>query len=115
MKFAIVEDNPSTRMTVKFAVQKMGYPVVAEAENYEEAIKMIKESDFDVLLLDILIPGGSGMEVIRNSNMKGKKIIAITALEQNSIDKELLKLGVCYILKKPFSYSELEDAIKKCL
>jgi len=47
--------------------------------------------------------------------MKGKKIIAITALEQNSIDKELLKLGVCYILKKPFSYSELEDAIKKCL
>ena len=91
----------------------MGHKVIAEAENFEEAIEKINNSDYDIILLDILIPGGNGIDIIKHFGNINKKIIAITALEQDLIDKELKKLGVKSILRKPFSYDELEKAIKE--
>lgn len=115
MRFIIVDDNSSTRLTVKIALEKMNHSIVGEAENYDEAVKVISETDFDILLLDLLIPGGSGVDVLRKVGTRNKKVIAITALEQDGIDKELMRLGVCFILRKPFSFDELKKAIEECV
>jgi DNA-binding response OmpR family regulator len=113
MNILLIEDNSYTRLTIKVAIEKMGHKVIAEAENFEEAIEKINNSDYDIILLDILIPGGNGIDIIKHFGNINKKIIAITALEQDLIDKELKKLGVKSILRKPFSYDELERAIKE--
>jgi DNA-binding response OmpR family regulator len=113
MNILLIEDNSYTRLTIKVAIEKMGHKVIAEAESFEEAIEKINNSDYDIILLDILIPGGNGIDIIKHFGNINKKIIAITALEQDLIDKELKKLGVKSILRKPFSYDELERAIKE--
>lgn len=115
MKFLIVDDNLSTRLTIKIALEKMGHIVSGEAESYEDALNKMLNGDYDIVLLDLLMPGGSGVDVLKKIGTKRKKVIAVTALEQDGIDKELIKLGVCYILRKPFSYDELKKAIEGCL
>lgn len=113
MKVFIVEDNGYTRFTIKAALEKMGHEVVGEAENFNEAMDKLKNSNADIVLLDIILPGLSGLDMLKEMDNKSKyKIIAITALEQDNLDKELIENGVKYILRKPFSYDELEKAIK---
>ncbi|MEF3280517.1 MAG: response regulator [Elusimicrobiota bacterium] len=112
MRFFIVEDNSYTALTVRIALEKMGHEVIGNAENSEEAIEKIMKTDFDALLLDLLLPGESGIKVLDNLNKK-VKVIAMTALEQDKIDEELNKRKVDFILRKPFSYEDLEKAVKK--
>lgn len=113
MKVIIIEDNYSTRLTLRMALEKMGHSIVSEAEGYEDGFELIKKGGFDLLLLDLLIPGGNGVDLLKKVDLRGKKVIAVTALEQDKVDRELMELGVSYILRKPFSYEELEKAIKK--
>ncbi len=113
MNLLVIEDNESTRLIIKSAIEKMGHRVIGEATDIEEAIEKIENLEYDAVLLDILIPGGSGLELIEKINGKNKKIVVITALDEDELDKELKKKNVFDILKKPFSYEELEKIIKK--
>jgi len=113
MRILLIEDNSYTRLTIKVAVEKMGHAVVAEADNFEDAIEKINNTDYDIILLDILIPGGNGIDIIKHFGNINKKIIAITAIEQDCVDEELKKLGVSTILRKPFSYDDLDKAIRE--
>ena len=114
MRILIVEDNSYARLTLKVAIEKMGHTIVGEACDFGEAIEKVNNIEYDLMLLDILIPGGNGLDVIRHITQTNKKVIAITAVYQDEIDKELMRLGVKGIVRKPFSYDDLKDAIKKC-
>lgn len=115
MTVFIVEDNGLTRFTIKTAIEKLKHSVVGEAEGFEEAIDKLKTINPDILLLDIILPDKSGLEVLRNFRRLNNKtkVIVITALEQELLDEELKKEGADFILRKPFSVDELEDAINK--
>lgn len=110
MRCIVVEDNYYSRLTIKTAIEKIGHSVVGEAENIEGAKKIIELNNFDVLVLDLLLPDGNGMELL-NCIKEGKKVVVITAVDQDVVDEELLRKGVCAILKKPFSYDELEKVL----
>ncbi len=112
MKCLIVEDNQFTRIVIKSALERMGHNVVGEAESFLDAKNLINKVDADVILLDLVLPDGSGIELI-GSDIKNKKIVAITAVDQELVDLELKKKGVKAILKKPFSYEELENVMKR--
>ncbi len=115
MKVFIVEDNSLTRFTIKVAVEKLGGDVVGEAENFAEAMSKLKSAFVDVLLLDIILPDKSGLEVLKEFKKVNSttKVIVITALEQDSLDEELMREGAEHILRKPFSVDELAKALNK--
>ncbi|MCX7641173.1 MAG: response regulator [Elusimicrobiales bacterium] len=114
MKCVIIDDNPFTRMTLKAAIEKMGNQVVGEADSVSNAIQLLKKTDADVILLDLILPDGNGIELLSFIN-KNKKVIAITAVDQDIVDEELKKNGVKTILRKPFSYEELRKVLESII
>lgn len=115
MKVFIVEDNSLTRFTIKTALEKLGSDVVGEAESFAEAMSKLKNTSVDVLLLDIILPDKSGLEVLKEFKKVNSttKVIVVTALEQDSLDEELMKEGAAHILRKPFSVDELKKALNR--
>lgn len=115
MNVFIVEDNSLTRFTIKTAIEKIKHNVIGEAGSFSEAIKKLEELKPDILLLDIILPDKSGLEVLKSFRKINSttKVIVITALEEDLLDDELKKEGANFILRKPFSVEELEKAIKE--
>ncbi|MCX7905749.1 MAG: response regulator [Elusimicrobiales bacterium] len=111
MKCVIIEDNPFTRMTLKSALEKMGNEVIGEADSIVSASEILKNTDPEVILLDLILPDGNGISLLKFID-KSKKIIAITAVDQDLVDEELNKNGVNCILRKPFSYDELKKVLE---
>jgi DNA-binding response OmpR family regulator len=110
------EDEPATRTLVCEQLAEGGYDIQG-VEDGAQAIAMIEKETFDVVLLDIRMPGVDGLEVLRF--MKEKKIrprvIMLTAVEDLSIAINAVKLGATDYLTKPFSLDALQECMKKVL
>lgn len=108
----VVEDELSIRSFICFNLTRKKYDVI-EADTGEKALEIIRFSDVDVVLLDIMLPGIDGFEVceiIRNVNpLVG--IIMLTARSQDEDKVKGLIHGADDYLTKPFSMSELEARI----
>ncbi|MBU2574913.1 MAG: response regulator [Elusimicrobia bacterium] len=115
MKALIVEDNALTRLTIRALLEKTGHEVAGEAENGAEAVKVAAELRPDVVFLDIILPGKSGLEILSDLRAEnpGLKVVIITAVVQKELDKQLSDKGVSAILHKPFSYEEFKEVIKQ--
>jgi len=114
MTVLIIEDNALTRYTIKSLLNKLGHEVVGEAEESVGALRCFTELKPDVVFLDIILPGKSGVEILgelRNINHKSK-IVILTAVAQEEIDRALLGKGVDAVMRKPFSYDEFKDVMK---
>jgi len=117
MKVLLVDDNLMTRRMIGDFLGEIGHEVVGEAGDGDSAIKIFSELRPQAVLLDIIMPGRSGVEVLEEMHKldQAAKIIMITAVEQDGVDKQLLELGATAILHKPFSYGEFKELIKKYL
>jgi two-component system response regulator YesN len=89
------------------------YTVVGEAYSGREAIEKAKELSPDIILIDVQMPGISGLDAIRALSQSGHPIafILITAYERFEIAREALRLGVCDYILKPVSRDRLEVAL----
>lgn len=115
MKVLLVEDNAFTRYTIKAMLSELGHEVVAEAENGTEAVKYFTELKPDVVFLDIILPGKSGvgvLEDLRNVNPL-VRVVVITAVNQEELDRRLSDKGVYAILRKPFSFEDFKTLMKR--
>jgi len=115
MKVLIVDDNAMTRTMIKDILEEMHHQVLGEAENGDEAVKAFKELNPELVLLDMIMPGKTGMEVLeilRGINPKAK-VVMVTAVQQDEISKKLFEKGATAILFKPFSYGEFEEVLKQ--
>ena len=115
MKVLIVDDNGSTREMVKIILQRTGHEVIGEAGDGDSALKAFSELKPEVVLLDIIMPGKSGLEVLgemRALDPKAK-IVMLTAVDQDEVNAQLLSQGAAAIIYKPFSYDDFEKAFKK--
>lgn len=87
--------------------------ICEQAFNYAEALNKIKEHDYDCIILDIMLPGGSGMQLLNflKKMRKAEAVIIISA--KNSIDDRVLGLesGADDYLSKPFHLSELNARV----
>ncbi|HAH32544.1 MAG TPA: hypothetical protein DCL44_09560 [Elusimicrobia bacterium] len=115
MKILMVDDSDVTRDLMRVFLEDMGHQIVGEAENGKNAIKFFTEMRPDLVLLDLVMPGKTGLEVLEEIRVidPAAKVIMVTAVEQDGIDKELLEKGAMAILRKPFSYSEFNEVLKK--
>ena len=62
MKILIIEDDPSLQEIIKKSLEKERY-VVETADNYQAALLKLDDYDYDCILLDIMLPGGSGLQI----------------------------------------------------
>jgi two-component system chemotaxis response regulator CheY len=115
MKVLIVDDNTLTRAMIKDLITEMGQQVVTEAENGDEAVKAYSKARPDLVLMDLIMPGKSGLDALKEIKAMdpSAKVIMVTAVQQDSISRQLLESGASGILHKPFMYSELEAVLKQ--
>jgi two-component system chemotaxis response regulator CheY len=115
MKVLLVDDNAMTRDMMKDILTEMGHQVVGEAGDGSEAIKVFTETRPELVLLDMIMPVKTGLEALPELKAidPSAKIIMVTAVQQETINQELLNKGATAILHKPFLYDELETLLKQ--
>ncbi len=115
-KILIVEDEPNMRLGLKDNLEFEGYEV-EQADEGEKALKMIREKQYNLILLDVMLPKISGFDICKTLRKEGVQtpVILLTA-KGEEIDKVLgLELGADDYVTKPFSIRELLARIKAVL
>ncbi len=115
-KILLVEDEPGLRMTLIDRLQKEGYTVETAATG-EEGYRRGTGESYDLIILDVMLPGRNGLELCRDLRQEGiaAPIMMLTARDQ-TVDKVLgLKLGADDYLTKPFEMLELLARIEALL
>ena len=112
-KVLIVEDDPSMAVALREGFEYEGYTVTAATDG-ESALRLAETSSPDLIILDVMLPRMSGLDVCKKIRSDGRAvpIIMLTARGQE-IDKVLgLKLGADDYVTKPFSFMELMARIE---
>lgn len=103
LKVLILEDDSQIRTAYTYALVKAGHTVY-EAPDAGVAAALIKQHRPDVIILDMLLPGTSGLEMLRNEQIAqrypGTKIIGFSNIDNPNIIKEAQSLGVTQYLQK---------------
>ncbi len=109
----IVEDEKPISDILKFNLEKEGYKT-KQAFDGEEGLKLSKEEDFDLVLLDVMLPKMDGFQVLRELRTYKKSIpILLVTAREDEIDKVLgLELGADDYITKPYSVRELMARVK---
>ena len=103
----VVDDDDGIRLLVKKYLSENNY-LITTAENAEEAFKITQIIKFDLIILDIMMPGKSGLEFIKeNKKILETPIILLTAKGQANERVEGLEIGADDYLPKPFEPKEL--------
>jgi CheY-like chemotaxis protein len=107
----VVDDHHDTLRSMKLLLTRLGYHVLA-AENMTEALRLAGEEEFDILLSDIGLPDGSGLELIRR--IRETRSVPALALSGFGMDEDLQRsrdAGFSDHLTKPVSLDRLQSAI----
>lgn len=114
----VVDDNESNRDLLQRRLEKLGYNI-STAENGHEALEMVSDKFYDLVLLDIMMPGLNGYEVLEKLKADEKvshiPVIMISALEEIESVVKCLELGAEDYLTKPFNMVLLKARIGACL
>lgn len=112
----VVDDESIIREGIKclFDWEKMGYTIADEAANGEQALRKIVTLEPDVVLMDIRMPGLTGLEVIRHVREFGYngKIIILSGYTDFKYAQEAIRYGVQYYLTKPIDEDELSEILE---
>ena len=106
-RMLIVDDERDICECLQEFFSMKGFAVVS-AFSGEEALTKLKEGTADVILLDILLPGLSGLEVLKRAKeiAPRAKVIMVTALDQVDLREEARKYGAVAYVTKPFDFSQ---------
>lgn len=117
-KILLVEDNDSISKLVKYKLEKDGYSVELR-ENGIDGLKAIQESIFDLIILDVMMPGMSGFEILQQvretENLKTAKVMMLTSKSREEDLARGFNLGVSEYMGKPFKVAELSMRVNKIL
>ena len=116
MKILVIEDEKDMRKNMKATLEKENY-LVELVGTYKDAMSKIGVYDYDCILLDIMLPDGNGLEVLKNIKNKGYGDSVIIVSAKNSLDDKVqgLDLGADDYLPKPFHMAELNARVKAVL
>lgn len=116
MKILIVEDEKGLRESIAASLSKEHF-VIETASDFHSATEKIEDYDYDCILLDIMLPNGSGLQILENLKTAGKSGNVIIISAKDSLDDKLkgLELGADDYLTKPFHLAELNARVKAVL
>lgn len=111
----LIEDEPNIIEAIRFILSREGWRVDTHS-NGEDAVSIVREKTPDVVILDVMLPGRSGYDILREMRedpaMTDLPVLMLTARGQ-SRDREMAeRAGVSRFMTKPFSNSEVLDAVR---
>jgi two-component system, OmpR family, response regulator RegX3 len=114
-KILVVEDEESFRDALAFVLSKEGFEVKL-VQDGQAAVETFQKEGADLILLDLMLPGMSGLEVCKNIRAKSNVPIIMVTAKNEEVDKVIgLELGADDYVTKPFSSRELVARIKAVL
>lgn len=116
MKILIIEDEIELLKSMKEYLEFEGY-VIETANDFNKASEKASDYDYDCVLVDITLPHGNGLDIIRQLKEARSKAGVIIISAKNSVDDKIkgLNFGADDYLTKPFHLSELNARIKALL
>jgi response regulator NasT len=115
-RVVIAEDEAIIRLDLAETLQEEGYEVVAETGRGDEAVRLVREHQPDIAILDIKMPGLDGLSAARE--IAGERLAAVlilTAFSQRDLIERARDAGALGYLVKPFQKAELLPAIEVAL
>ncbi len=115
-RILVVDDNSNTRALFRAILAKNGFDV-AEAKEGQEALEQIHKFTPNVVLLDIMMPGVTGNELVQTIKEwhPEMEVIMITSIDQEEIKVECLEKGAFDLLVKPVTQEQLLNTIHRAL
>ena len=114
----VVDDNETNRDVLSLRLKRQGY-LVETAANGREALRMVQEKPFDLMLLDIMMPEMDGYEVLKqlkaDSDLRHLPVIMISALSELDSVVHCIEMGAEDYLPKPFNPTVLKARVGACL
>jgi len=112
----IVDDEPIVREALRDWLIDAEYNVTT-ANTGEEALEIVAQQDFDLVILDVRLPGKTGIRVLEEMKdaKPDTKAIVITAYASPELRTEALRLGALHYLAKPIAPDQLEQRIQEAL
>lgn len=117
MNVLIVDDSSVMRKIVERSLRQAGLQVgkVSEANNGAEALALVQENTFDLILTDINMPTMDGLEFVRQlqsvENAKGVPVVMITTEGSESRVVEALSCGARGYIRKPFTADQVKEHV----
>ncbi|MEX0318553.1 MAG: response regulator transcription factor [Ruegeria sp.] len=114
-KVLLIEDEPNITEAIRFLLTREGWQVETHAEG-TDAVDVIRATQPDLVILDVMLPGKSGMDILRDlrerDEMRDLPVLMLTARGQ-SRDRDMAeKAGVSRFMTKPFSNTEVLTAVR---
>jgi len=112
----VVDDEENIRNLVQLMLRSAGYDVDAAA-NGKEALSKVEESDIGVMILDIKMPGMSGLEVLQEATTRWPDIciLMLTAVSDLDTAIKAMKLGAYDYITKPFKRDDLISKLQQAV
>ncbi|MBN1603588.1 MAG: response regulator [Chitinispirillaceae bacterium] len=118
-RILIIDDDPGIRESLTLIIKTMGYPVVS-IDNGFEALSLLSQQKFDLVVLDVMMPAMDGWEVLKfirdDPALQSTRVMLLTAKSTEKdrlIGKKILKADE--YISKPFDLEEFKDTIRRML
>lgn len=119
IRLLIVDDDIHSRDLLNRRINKLGYENIDMATSGEEALKLMKSHKYDLVFLDIVMPGLNGIEVLEkmhdDKKIEPTQVIMISSHNDTDIIRKCENLGASNYVVKPFHYSIIKNAIETSL
>ena len=114
-RILVADDDPNIADLVRMYLAKAGYDVTV-ARDGDETQKLLREQRFDLMVLDIMMPGPDGMQIIRGLRRRSEMPVIFLSARSSDIDKVAgLQLGADDYVTKPFNPAELVARVQSVL
>ncbi len=112
-RILVADDEPSVRESVGYALQQEGFDVTIATDGDDAEAKLGVDVDFDLLVLDIMMPGKSGLDLCRDIRGRSPVPIILLTAKDAEVDKVVgLEVGADDYVTKPFSVRELLGRVR---
>lgn len=116
MKILIIEDEPDLRKVVQSSLEASSH-LVEYAPDFPSGLRKIEDYSYDCILLDIMLPGGNGLDILKEIRKLHPETSVIILSAKDAVDDKVagLDLGADDYLAKPFHLAELHSRINSAL
>jgi DNA-binding NtrC family response regulator len=116
-RILLVDDEESLRLTFEMLLKRAGYESVTGVSSFDEAINVVEQEDFDLIISDIVLQGASGIDLLRQIKEMGKTcpVVMITGYPNIETAAEAVRLGAFDYVPKPVKKDELLKIVSLAL